>query len=51
MDSLKWYISSLRNKVEEDPRNPELILTVPRVGYRYSPPESQPTAALPEGSL
>ena len=51
VDSLKWYISSLRNKVEEDPWNPELILTVPRVGYRYSPPESQPTAALPEGSL
>ncbi len=35
--SLKWYVHSLRGKVEEDPRNPELIVTVPGMGYRYRP--------------
>jgi len=49
MDSLKWYISSLRDKVEEDPQNPRLIVTVPRVGYRYFPPESRSRAERPEG--
>jgi DNA-binding response OmpR family regulator len=38
-DSLKWYISALREKLEEDPQRPSLIVTVPRVGYRYFPPE------------
>ena len=38
-DSLKWYISALREKLEEDPHSPSLIVTVPRVGYRYFPPE------------
>ena len=37
-DSLKWYISSLREKLEENPRDPRLILTVQTVGYRYCPP-------------
>ena len=38
LDSLKWYISSLRDKIEVDPRKPKYIVTFPRVGYRYSPP-------------
>ena len=42
LDSLKWYISSLREKVEEDSQNPRLIVTVPRIGYRYFPPDSPP---------
>ena len=37
-DSLKWYIHSLREKMEVDSHNPTLILTVPGVGYRYRPP-------------
>ena len=37
LDSLKWYISSLRTKIEEDSRNPTVIVTFPRVGYRYFP--------------
>ena len=37
LDSLKWYISALREKIEDDPRNPKIIVTFPRVGYRYSP--------------
>ena len=40
LDSLKWYISSLREKMEEDQQHPRLIVTVPRVGYRYFPPEA-----------
>lgn len=35
LDSLKWYISSLRTKIEDDTRNPSVIVTYPRVGYRY----------------
>ena len=41
-DSLKWYIHSLRQKLEENPRQPRLIVTVPGVGYRYLPAESPP---------
>ena len=40
LDSLKWYISSLREKLEEDPKSPRLILTLPRLGYRYLPPQA-----------
>ena len=44
--SLKWYIGSLREKVEEDPQNPLLIVTVPRIGYRYSRPATPPGPKL-----
>ncbi|MBF8267140.1 MAG: two component transcriptional regulator, winged helix family [Dehalococcoidia bacterium] len=37
LDSLKWYIHSLRMKLEENPGTPRLITTVPGVGYRYYP--------------
>jgi two-component system, OmpR family, response regulator RegX3 len=30
------HISNLRQKVEEDPQNPELVLTVRKVGYRFA---------------
>ncbi len=30
------HISNLRQKVERDPQHPELVLTVRRVGYRFS---------------
>lgn len=33
---LRSYIAMLRDKLEEDPSNPELILTEPGVGYRLS---------------
>jgi DNA-binding response OmpR family regulator len=39
LDSLKWYIHALREKIEEDPRDPKLIVTVSGVGYRYRPVE------------
>ena len=42
LDSLKWYISSLREKLERDPSKPVLIVTVARVGYRYVPPHLLP---------
>lgn len=38
MDSLKWHISSLRDKLENDPKHPQMIVTIPRVGYRYIHP-------------
>lgn len=37
MDYLRVYIRQLRQKLEEDPRNPLLILTESGVGYRFMP--------------
>jgi len=37
IDSLKLYIHYLRQKVEEDPQNPDYILTSRGVGYRFAP--------------
>ena len=38
LDSLKWHISALRDKIEVDPKKPSIIVTFPRVGYRYLRP-------------
>ena len=35
--TLDVYISRLREKVEEDPSNPKLIVTIRGVGYRFEP--------------
>ncbi|HEM61051.1 MAG TPA: response regulator transcription factor, partial [Chloroflexi bacterium] len=35
IDYLKVYVSRLRNKLEEDPRNPHYILTEYGVGYSF----------------
>ena len=35
---LRSYIRALRRKIERDPSRPELILTVPWVGYRFHNP-------------
>lgn len=40
LDSLKWYISSLRAKMEAKAKSHRNIVTFPRVGYRYDPLES-----------
>ena len=40
LDSLKWYISALRQKIEPNPKQPNLIVNVPRVGYRYASKEA-----------
>ena len=40
LDSLKWYISSLRAKMEAKAKSHRNIVTFPRVGYRYDPMES-----------
>jgi DNA-binding response OmpR family regulator len=34
------YIRKLREKIEADPRQPELIVTVWGVGYRFDPPQA-----------
>ena len=39
LESLRWYISSLRQKLEEGSCQHRLILTIPRIGYRYRPPD------------
>jgi DNA-binding response OmpR family regulator len=33
---IKWYIHRLRKKIEPDPSNPQYILNVRGVGYRFS---------------
>jgi len=38
LDSLKWHVSALREKLETDPKKPSIIVTFPRVGYRYVRP-------------
>ncbi len=35
--SVKWYIWSLRKKIEKDPQHPRFILTERGKGYRFSP--------------
>jgi two-component system KDP operon response regulator KdpE len=35
MEYLRVYIRQLRQKIEEDPRNPQLILTESGIGYRF----------------
>ena len=35
---LKVYIQRLRNKIEADPSNPEILITQRGVGYRFVPP-------------
>ncbi|GAB4546394.1 MAG: response regulator transcription factor [Anaerolineae bacterium] len=35
-DNVKWYIWRLRNKIENDPRNPRYILTERGIGYRFA---------------
>ena len=35
MNTLNVYVRWLREKLEEDPKNPVLIQTVWRVGYRF----------------
>ena len=35
---VRWHVSRLREKVEEDPKKPERIITIRGVGFRYDPP-------------
>lgn len=38
--TVDWHISQLRKKIEEDPKNPQIIQTVHGVGYKYETMES-----------
>jgi two-component system KDP operon response regulator KdpE len=41
---VRVFIGQLRRKIEDDPSNPQFIVTVPRIGYRFVNPEQpQPT--------
>ena len=40
LDSLKWYVSSIRSKIRQIFTGARVIVTVSRVGYRYDPPDN-----------
>ena len=33
--SIHTFISQIRHKIEQDPRHPKFIQTIPRIGYRF----------------
>ena len=37
-ESVKWHVASLRKKIERDPKEPKLVVTVWGSGYRYDKP-------------
>ena len=37
--SIDRFVTTLRNKIEPDPRNPTFIHTIREVGYKFEPPE------------
>ena len=37
-ESVKWHVGSLRKKIEKDPKEPKLVVTVRGSGYRYDRP-------------
>jgi two-component system KDP operon response regulator KdpE len=41
---LKVYIRRLREKLEEEPSQPKLILNKPGIGYLFAKPESAETS-------
>ena len=51
LDSLKWYISSLRHKLDDNCKEFRMILTFPKVGYRYQLLSSCPHSIAREPSL
>jgi two-component system KDP operon response regulator KdpE len=38
---LRVYIGQLRQKIEQSPDNPEVVVTEPGIGYRIVPSEDQ----------
>jgi two-component system KDP operon response regulator KdpE len=46
---LHVYITHLREKIETDPRSPQLLLTEPRIGYRLNADFSETSSAVRRG--
>jgi two-component system KDP operon response regulator KdpE len=41
LEYLRTYVSTLRKKIEKVPANPEYIVNVPWLGYRFRSPEDR----------
>lgn len=39
IEYVRTFITQLRRKIEDDPSNPQFVVTEPRVGYRFVSPE------------
>lgn len=39
IEYVRTFITQLRRKIEDDPSNPQFIVTEPRIGYRFVKPE------------
>jgi len=49
LEYLRTYIKMLRKKIEDDPANPQYIVTAPWLGYRFQDPsEPRPIEPTPE---
>ena len=46
-NQLDVYMKRLRTKIEEDPSDPKLLVTLRGVGYKYQPTDARPSPAPP----
>jgi two-component system, OmpR family, KDP operon response regulator KdpE len=45
--NLRLYMAQLRRKLEPDPARPRWLITEPGMGYRFQPPDEQPSHEQP----
>lgn len=48
LEYLRTFIRLLRKKIEDDPANPQYLLTDPYVGYRFNEQQPESSGALPD---
>jgi PAS domain S-box-containing protein len=48
---VRWYVGSLRKKIEKDPKEPRRLINLPRRGYALIPEDSADAPSSGEGDL